>query len=146
MPSSDRFLGSVFTFAMGVSAGLLLYLVVASVVGWIQPVWWGGSALFVPTFFGGAFVIIGAIPLCAIAKKSICSLAGTCSSLNTFAAGVLVGIGSLPLSDGLGALLRAIALWQSVNPWVAVTLTLSAAGVLTSLIAACLIGTFLRIK
>ncbi len=41
--------------------GLLLYLITASSLGWIQPIWWGGEAFVFPVFFGGISVFISAI-------------------------------------------------------------------------------------
>src|SRR3990172_10226298 len=142
MSTPHGFFRSVFLFASAVLLGLILHLLAASALGWIQPVWWGGNALFIPVLFGVAFVIVGAMPLYVIAKKWIIKLAGTCSFQNTFVVGVLVGVSVLPLSDALGVLLRPMQLWQSLNPWIAVALTLLMAGVLGSLIAATLLAIF----
>lgn len=144
MSITHNFFKSILLFAMGALLGLALYLLGASALGWIQPIWWGGDALFIPVFFGVAFIIIGAAPFCIIARKWMDWLAGTSSSLGTFVVGAFVGVGFLPVNDLFGMLLRPVPFWQSLDPWLAVVFALVIAGVLCSVLAATLVGIFIR--
>src|SRR5712691_7863048 len=47
------------------SIGLGGFLLLASALRWIEPVWWGGKALFVP-LLGVIIILMSAVPVCAI--------------------------------------------------------------------------------
>ena len=45
--------------------GLVAFALLASAFQWIEPVWWGGKALFVP-MLGVIIILMGALPVCAV--------------------------------------------------------------------------------
>ena len=59
---------SVFILIVGSILGLWLYVLAASFIGVIkEPFWWDGKGWFLPVF-GTLAMVIGAVPLCYIAK------------------------------------------------------------------------------
>lgn len=146
MSTTRALLRSLSVFATAVLLGMAVYLLAASLFGWIQPVWWGGTALFTPIVFGLAFVVIATMPLYLISKAWIQRFAEFPSPRDMFIVGMLVGVGFLPSSDLLGVVLRPVPAWQSLNPWVAVASALLMAGVLMSLLASTLVGLLRRLK
>lgn len=92
MPTApDFFFKSTALFGMSILVGLTVYLLGASAIGWISPIWWGGSVLLFPVIFGVAFAVIGAMPLYMIVEKLIHGLGGMCSLRDTCAVGTIVG-------------------------------------------------------
>jgi hypothetical protein len=135
---------SLLFFATGELLGLILYLLIGSTVRAIQPIWWGGEALLIPLVFGVGFIIVGALPLHALAETWLSRLARISSVRSLCLIGALVGASFLQLNDVLAMLLRPIPLWQSLHPLVAVLVALSISGVVSALLATTLVAVFLK--
>jgi hypothetical protein len=108
--------------------GLMVYLLVGSIAGWMHPIWWGGEALLVPLVSGIALILLGAAPFYLLARLILRSLKGSESFGATASTGFIFGILQIPVADLFGVMLRPISYWQMLDPWTAVVLGLVATG------------------
>src|SRR5216684_928883 len=129
------FFHGAIVLAGGALVGLAAYLIIASVAGWIQPVWWGGEALVAPLLSGLALIFIGTVPFYGLARKVIVGFLGTTPLLGTtFLLGIVLGVSLIPIADALGFALRRIPPWQLLDPWIAVLLVMIVAGLIGTLL------------
>ena len=52
----------ILFFAVASQVGLAICFVLAGLVGWIDPIWWGGEELLFPLVFGAGTLLFGTIP------------------------------------------------------------------------------------
>jgi hypothetical protein len=125
----------------------MIYLIGASVAGWIQPVWWGGDALLAPIISGGVLILIGTIPFFWIARRVAVVFLGIPPIPGSiFLVGIIIGISLMPIADLLGFTLRTIPKWQLITPWIAVALVMAIAGLIGTLLGAILVSISSRRK
>jgi hypothetical protein len=68
MNDQPKIAKSIFIIMVGSIFGFWLYVILASFLGVIKaPFWWGGKGWFLPGF-GTIATIVGAVPLCYIAR------------------------------------------------------------------------------
>ena len=138
--TSPKALVQVGQFALSMVVGWVAYLVAASAIGLIQPIWWGGAALIFPVIAGVAFIVLGVFPLYAVARGLMNGIGHAISTLGILTIGFLVGFGFLPISDLLGMMLRPWDAWGSLDPWIAVVLSLAISGWACVVLAAVLVA------
>ncbi|HZR03378.1 MAG TPA: hypothetical protein VFA81_09430 [Burkholderiales bacterium] len=115
-----------FVFGAGMLVGLVAFLLIGSALDWIQPIWWGGEALFIPLMFGVLSIIVGALPLFWIARTLLGASAGRLRDI--LVVGFMVGFGLIAVTDVLGVILRDFGFWHSFNPLAAVACALAISG------------------
>lgn len=95
------------TFSASASAGLLLFLAVASFTGWISPIWWGGEALF-PMLAGFITIIAGTVPFYALTRTLLAKCHSNCTVGATSLVGAVFGAALIPLVFFVSALMGLI--------------------------------------
>lgn len=133
-------------------AGLLCYLVLASLIGWVDPIWWGGEALF-PLGFGSIALLIGAVPSYGICLK-ILKVARKVEIvlyrhivITGFLQGILFVVSfSLYLRlANFSAFRYLISQLQQVDIWIPILVALGAAVLLSAVFSALLVLVVLRV-
>lgn len=96
--------------------GLTVYLLVGSVAGWIDPIWWGGKALMFPLWFGMGLILVGAAPFYLLARLILRKLKGSESVGAIASTGFIFGILQMPLVYPVSAIFRPILYWEVLDP------------------------------
>jgi hypothetical protein len=111
--------------------GLWLYLIVASYFNWIQPIWWGGEALF-PVIFGGISVLLSTVLLYSITFfTDIVIGSKTISYWSLLISALLLGFLFFPCFEIIVIVKNVIPGWSKLNPLFALTIGL----ILTSIMS-----------
>ena len=106
--------------------GLWCFLLIGSLLRWIEPVWWGGEALF--TVFGGSiYVPLSALVFYVIAIKTL-KLKNRLSEFSyrlLVIAGILVGFLFYPCMFITIYVIRLIPAWATLDQLIAVHMGLA---------------------
>lgn len=136
---------------MAAFVGLLCYLVLASLIGWIEPIWWGGKSLF-PALIGVLTLLIGALPFHVITAICLRRIAGlhTFSNQRLIIVGAIQGVVFSPFLYLVAALAAAAPLhafpvlggW--INPLDALIVIFVIVGITATLFAAIIVSLLVR--
>lgn len=114
--------------------GVVMYAVIGSMIGWENPIWWGGEALF-PALLSASAVLVGAIPFHLISRAYLDWRGLTIDQFGVAVGGFLIGISVYPALRLVSAVVTQTQLWASLTPMVAIWLAVGIAWLLSAAIS-----------
>jgi hypothetical protein len=139
-PSLPGLLPGTLVLASGSLVGLTAYLILASAVEWIPPIWWGGEALMFPLVFGATVLLVGSVVLCLILRWVAAALKRRLTWLGHLVGGAMIGTLLMPVQRFIAASLTAIPGWEGTTPMASVFVVVAAAAACSAVAASLLVA------
>jgi hypothetical protein len=133
MRQQINFFASAFMLMLCGFMALVAYLFFAGSVGWISPLWEGGDALFALSF-GGAAVLVSALPLNALARLIFRLANRTFTSLTAIVVGLALGMTLIPVQSAIAPSVTSFRLWQSIEPVIGIFILLGIAAIISTIL------------